>query len=140
MIDPLHPSVRYSCITPNLDRHIRVRHQQRGEEYCILDDGIRIHFCLALVRVVAEDAAGGAAGGGRETVPELHLVAGDGEGDPLIGRDVVGEEVTPGVMRHVGDVGGGAGGDFGGAGGRGADVVGFAVVVPGYDSGLGLGW
>lgn len=55
----------------------------------------------------------------------------DGCGTVFVGVDVVGEEVSPGVVGVVGDVAGGTAGD--GAGSYGADVVRFAKVVPGYD-------
>lgn len=79
--------------------------------------------------------AAGAAGAGRVGAVRVDdLLRGDGEGGGvpvLVGVDVVGEEVAPAVVGHVGDVLFGAGGE--GFGVKGADVVRFTKVVPGQD-------
>lgn len=65
----------------------------------------------------------------------MHLVSRGHEGRAFIGGDVVGEEVAPGVVGHVLDVGERASRYICRVG-YGANVTGFAEVVPGYDSAL----
>ena len=78
---------------------------------------------------VAGCAVAGTGRGGRESVPEVQFFLLDAGLAGFVGLDVVGEEVAPVVVRHVGYVALGVGGDAGFA--DGAYVVGFTVVIPG---------
>jgi len=76
--------------------------------------------------------AAGAGWVGAVRVDDFFL--GDGEGgrvSVLVGVDVVGEDLAPAIVGHVGDVLFGAGGE--GLVVKGPDVVGFTEVVPGQD-------
>lgn len=85
-------------------------------------------------RNTAVGAPVGASGRGvRAVVVDKFLNGRVGGGAGFIGGDVLREEVAPVVVRVVVDIAVGVGGDAGGA--DGADVVGFAVVVPGDDLG-----
>ena len=88
-----------------------------------------IGTCGGLPGRVSGGAVAGTGTGGGETVPEVKLLLLDARLAGLVGLDVVGEEIAPVVVGHVVYVGLGTGGDavfF-----DGADVVGFAVVIPG---------
>lgn len=65
-------------------------------------------------------------------IPVLHLVAGDVETRSLVLRNVVGEEVAPGIMGVIFNIDGRAGGDFG-VSVDGANVMGLAKIIPCYD-------
>jgi len=124
---------------PDLDADVRGAGDEDGQENLVLsDDGGVVDGLVGVDGgAVAGGAAGGAGAGGVEAVPEDELLGGGGDGGgggvaALVGVDVVREDVAPVVVRHVGDVALGAGGD---AGPDGTDVVRFAVVVPGDDLG-----
>lgn len=120
---------------PDLNADIRGTADEDGEEDFILRDERGVVDGLVGVNggAVPRRAAGGAGVGGVEAVPEDELLGFDGGGGrvaALVGVDVVGEDVAPVVVRHVVDVALGAVRD---AGPDGADVVRFAVIVPGDD-------
>ena len=119
----------------NLDADVRRAADEHGQEDFILGDERGVVDGVVGVDggVVARRAARGAGARGVQPVPEDEFLGVDGEGGGVaafVGVDVVGEDVAPVVVRHVVDVALGAGGD---AGPDGADVVRFAVVVPGDD-------
>lgn len=116
-----------SLITSNLHRHCRRAGEQRREEDLVLNNDIRT--CGWLPRRVPGSAVAGPGGGGGETVPEVDLLFCDGCLAGLVCLDVVGEEIAPVVVGHVVYVCLRAVWDtlfF-----DGANVVGFAVVIPG---------
>lgn len=122
---------------PDLHTHIRRAGHEDGQEDLVLRDEGGVVDGVA--GVDGGTVAGGAAGGARvsrvQPVPEGELLGvrgdgGDGGVAALVGVDVVREDVAPVVVRHVVDVALGAGGD---ARPDGADVVRFAVVIPGDD-------
>lgn len=133
VVEALDPRIRNGGIGTDLDQHRGIRGEQRTEEDFVLDDGVRVEGGLSLGRVVADNAAGGSAGGGGEAIPVLHLVAGDVEGVALVFGDVVGEEVTQALVRHIVDVDVGTGGNLRVRVDR-ADVVGFSKIVPSHYS------
>ncbi len=114
-------------VASDLHRHGRGTREQRGEEDLVLHHHVGTRGRLP--RGVSGRAVAGARGGGGEPIPEVELLFRDAGLAGLVGLDVVGEEIAPVVVGHVGYVALGAVGDpvfF-----DGADVVGFAVVIPG---------
>lgn len=137
MIDTTrHRLQRRHCVPTNLNIHVRRTRHQHAQEDFVLREEFGVVDRGVLRFMVPRRATCGARLRGVNTIPEDELFLVDGVGGgvgALVGVDVVGEEVAPAVVRHVVDVGLGAFGDAGGA--DGADVVGFAVVVPGDDLG-----
>ena len=119
---------QYIClVASNLYCHCRRTRKQRREEDFVLNDDIRTRRWLP--RRVACSSVAGTGRGGRETVPEVELLFCDPWLTGLVRLDVIREEITPVVVRHVIDIGFGALWntlflDW-------ADIVGFAVVIPG---------
>ena len=114
-------------VTSNLHRHCRRTREQRSEKDLVLNNNIGTGRWLP--RRVSCCAVAGARGGGGETVPEVEFFFLDALLAGLVRVNVVGEEVAPVIVGHVIHVTLCAIGDalfF-----DGADVVGFAVVIPG---------
>ena len=99
MIDPSNTSILNRSVVSNRHSH-RCRSIQEGaEEDSILHYQIRRN-CWFVYRI-ALHAASRASAGGRESVPVLHLVIDNIEGVALIRGDIIREEVSPRLMRHV---------------------------------------
>lgn len=117
----------------NLDLNSGIRSQQSTEEDSIFSNRVRVNLGLALVWVVAVDAAGTAAAGRGETVPVLHLVPGDVEVIALEGGNVVRQEITEAFVWHAVNVHSRARRHFRLVDKR-SDVAGLTPVVPGDNS------
>ena len=125
---------RRSGVASDLDVDGRGSYDEDVDVDIVLEEIARRVRLLALTRVIARGttSCGASIGGGVGAVVEDDFVGSDsGSRGILVSGDVKGEQVTPVVVGHVVDVAGCAFGDPLRA--DGADVVRFAIVVPGDD-------
>lgn len=119
---------QYIClVASNLYCYCRRTRKQRREEDLVLNDDIRTRGWLPR-RIACSSVAGTGSGGGK-AIPEVELLFCDSWLTGLVRLDVVREEIAPVVVGHVINIGLGALWntlflDW-------ADIVGFAVVIPG---------